>query len=136
MIARCTRPTNKRFKDYGGRGISVDPRWREFTAFLADMGECPNGLTLERIDNNGNYTKENCKWATWAEQYANTRRLRLLTFSGKTMGVAAWARHLNVNVNVLYSRLDHHGWSIEETLSIPANSGRRKSLQLLSLKKK
>lgn len=76
MIQRCKNARNKRFKDYGGRGIKVCDRWHGFTVFLADMGEKPPGLTLDRIDNDGNYEPGNCRWATAAEQRANKRARR------------------------------------------------------------
>lgn len=74
MWDRCTNPDAWNWKYYGGRGVEVCERWESFEAFLADMGERPEGLTLDRTDPEGDYEKTNCRWATWSEQQANKRR--------------------------------------------------------------
>jgi hypothetical protein len=73
MLARCENKNHPHFKDYGGRGISVCNRWRKFSNFYADMGPRPRGLTLDRINNDGNYEPGNCRWADWFQQAANRR---------------------------------------------------------------
>jgi hypothetical protein len=77
MLKRCNNPNDKGYHNYGERGIEVCKRWYDFRNFLADMGPRPDGLTLERKDNDGNYEPENCCWATLMEQAANTRSLRM-----------------------------------------------------------
>ncbi|SRR6266498_687224 len=71
MIQRCNNPNNKRYKNYGARGINVCPEWLVFKNFLKDMGKRPEGLTLDRINNDGNYEPSNCKWSTYKEQNNN-----------------------------------------------------------------
>lgn len=73
MIQRCTNPSNPAWKNYGGRGINVCSRWLVFENFLEDMGDRPSGMSIDRTDNNGNYCRENCKWATAKDQSKNRR---------------------------------------------------------------
>lgn len=76
MKQRVTNPNNKWYSLYGGRGVKIYAPWLVFVNFHADMGDRPEGLTLERIDPNGDYDPSNCKWATWSEQRLNQRRMR------------------------------------------------------------
>lgn len=119
MRQRCINPNNQAYDRYGGRGIKVCDRWlHSFENFLADMGERPRGLTLERIDNDGDYGPGNCRWATYKEQGCNQRSNNRLTFQGETLTVAQWARKLGVRDQFLRVRLSR-GWSVEETLGRP-----------------
>lgn len=77
VINRCTDPKHQNYKRYGGRGITFDPRWLDFSNFLADMGERPDGYTLDRIDTNGDYCKANCQWACSAKQQHTRRDAKL-----------------------------------------------------------
>ena len=78
MLKRCDNPKNKNYKDYGGRGIKVCDRWlHSFENFLSDIGKAPNGLTLDRKNNNGNYEPNNCRWVAMTEQNQNSRWAKL-----------------------------------------------------------
>lgn len=113
---RCLNPKCKSFPSYGGRGINLDKKWLTFEGFYEDMGDIPNGKTIDRINNDGNYCKENCKWSTDQEQMNNRRVCKYLTYNGKTQSVSNWARELNINRHRLYSRL-RLGWSTERALT-------------------
>lgn len=106
MLKRCYTRTHKMFKYYGGRGICVCPRWRNsFKAFVADMGPRPDGYTIERIDNEGNYTPENCKWASRREQYRNRHGNIWVEFRGVRMIAADWSAETGVRADVILKRL-------------------------------
>lgn len=85
MRKRCTNPSARNFRFYGGRGITVCERWRSFAAFLADMGERAPGLSLERIDNSAGYHPGNCRWATHREQCRNRRSGKLTAESAQAI---------------------------------------------------
>jgi hypothetical protein len=116
LRARCENPSNKDYANYGGRGIRVCAAWEAFECFLADMGPKPPGLTIERIDNDGPYSKENCRWATVAEQNRNRRNVRRLTFRGETRLLPDWCALLGINYISAHARL-RRGWTVEETLT-------------------
>ncbi len=140
MIQRCTNPKDTGYRRYGGRGITVCERWlASFQNFLDDMGSCPSPKhTIERIDNNGPYSPENCRWATWVEQCNNKRTNRFLTHDGETMTIVEWSRRTGINESTLYSRaergLPDHLVLSQERLSsrtgLPCNS--KKSLRLFT----
>jgi hypothetical protein len=122
MKRRCCRPSSQDYKNYGGRGITVCERWLEFENFYEDMGDRPsNQYSIERIDNDGDYCLDNCKWILTSNQAKNRRTNRRLSYNGETRIVVDWARHLNMNVHTIYSRLNR-GWSIADTLTRPLQS--------------
>ena len=117
MRARCRNPAHPNYARYGGRGIAVCSRWQVFQNFLEDMGEPPQGLTLERRDNDLGYSKDNCCWATQEDQKSNTSTTKLLTYQGKTQHQAAWARETGLGRRLGW-RL-RAGWPLERALTTP-----------------
>ena len=116
MVKRCTNPNNRYYHLYGGRGIVVCNRWRQFINFLFDMGIAPNKHdSLERIDNNGPYNKTNCCWTTSRKQARNTRKNRLLTHNGRTQCLSAWSEETGVHRATIVSRIAR-GWSTKKAL--------------------
>lgn len=118
MMRRCYSKHHPKFKHYGGRGIRVCRAWMDPAQFLADMGQPEPGMLLDRIDNNGNYSPENCRWATPAESANNTRRTVHITFRGETLALRVWAERCNVDPRVIYCRI-REGWSVERALLTP-----------------
>lgn len=115
MLNRCRNEKNVSYRNYGGRGIQVCDRWESFQAFLDDMGEAPRRMTLDRIDTNGNYCKENCRWVSMKDNSNNRRNNRRLTLHGKTYTVSQWAALTGINENTIRVRL-FRGASDEEAL--------------------
>ncbi len=121
MIQRCSNPKNTDYHSYGGRGISVCSKWvKSFEEFYSHMGERPEGLTLDRIDNEGNYEPGNCRWATTAQQAINTRRVVLIECNNEMLPVTIAARKVGLSHQTVFSRIKA-GWLTEELL-IPAKS--------------
>jgi hypothetical protein len=117
---RCLNENDSSYERYGARGIKVCEEWDEFSKFYEDMGERPGkGYSIERIDNEGNYSKENCKWATPVEQNRNKRNNLMLTHHQKTQCLSDWAKEIQMSMSTLHSRIFKYKWSIEKALTTP-----------------
>lgn len=117
MRSRCQNPAVPCYPRYGGRGITVCERWERFSNFIADMGPRPsNRHSIDRIDNDGPYSPENCRWATTKEQCRNQRRNRLITYMGTTAPLAWWAEQIGIRMGTLSFRLCRSGMSIGQAL--------------------
>ena len=130
MKARCYNPNDINYKDYGARGIKICEEWfNSFSVFRdwAIANGYADNLTIDRIDVNGNYCPENCRWATLKEQAKNKRTTRLITYDNKTMCVNEWEKFLNFPIHLIAKRLKR-GWSIEEALTIPVLNKGKKNL--------
>ena len=113
---RCLNPNNHAYKYYGGRGIKICDRWRDnLSNFLDDMGHPAEGMTIDRIDNNGNYEPSNCRWASRANQMSNRRVNRFLEFDGKRQTAMQWATELGIPHQTIYQRINL-GWPVEKIL--------------------
>lgn len=131
MIRRCTNETHSSYPRYGGRGITVCNEWMDFANFIRDMGPRPDGGTIERIDNDKGYFKENCRWATYAEQNRNKRKHRSIA-GYKSIADAADATGLEMET--IRRRLDR-GYTEEEAVSLPLmhKSNKKKKPTLRSI---
>lgn len=119
MIDRCRNPKNKKYKDYGGRGITVSNEWMDYGRFIEDMGPSPaKGYSLDRIDVNGNYTKENCRWATPLEQASNRRNNVIVHSPDGDMCASVAARFYGISGAILLKRI-HQGWDHYEAIFTP-----------------
>jgi hypothetical protein len=138
MNQRCYNPNRRGYHRYGGRGIKVAERWRGdsgYRSFLADMGRKPSPeYSLHRKDNDGDYTPENCCWATSAEQARNRCDSRMPTFNGKTMCMKDWAKEIGVKYWVLEKRLNRLHWPLEKALRMRLVPRKHRHAKLLRFK--
>jgi len=118
MNQRCHNSNHTAYKNYGGRGIKVCEKWMKFEGFLQDMGEKPEGLTLDRIDNNKGYCKENCRWATRKEQGQNTRKNILITINNVTKCLMEWCEIYQKPYHKVWERIYRGNWSIDKALEL------------------
>lgn len=127
MLSRCLNPADDNFKYYGGRGIEICQAWQDsFAGFLSDMGERPEGTSLDRKQTDGNYTPDNCRWATAQEQARNRRSNVHIEHDETNQTVTEWADKVGKSRSTLYHRLKA-GWSQDDTLNVPIGNvqGRR-----------
>lgn len=127
IVYRCYTSTAPEFPCYGGRGIRVCKRWREsFPAFLEDMGKAPSlKHTIDRIDNDGPYSPENCRWATRKEQANNRRDNTRISYQGVDKTISQWSDDLGVDPHLLYDRINRRGWTAEKAFTTPVKRKRR-----------
>jgi len=121
MRRRCCIKNNKRNKNYGGRGITVCDRWEHsFENFYADMGKRPDGrYSIDRINNDGNYTPENCRWATDKEQQRHTTRSRMVEYKGLKCTLVELCEELNLGYAFINKRINRDGMTIKEAIETP-----------------
>lgn len=122
MMTRCYNKQYPQYKDYGGRGITVCLRWMGscgFMHFLKDLGPREKGMTLDRINVNGNYEPDNCRWATRKEQSANRRKTIRWDYNGVVKTLSEWSALVGIPATTLYVRWHQYKWTIEETLTRP-----------------
>ena len=124
MKARCYNTKHDAYKDYGGRGIIICDEWKDsFNSFYnwALANGYGDNKSIDRIDNNGNYCPENCRWSDRREQNSNKRSNHYITFDGKTMTLREWEGSLGFNIGTLSARINKLHWPVERALTTPTN---------------
>lgn len=130
MMERCYNPKDVNYANYGGRGIVVCEEWRQsLRQFCLDMGERPEGMSIDRIDNDGPYSKDNCRWATAAEQRRNTRRTIRVEWEGSLWLLVDLCLELNLSYSMIRARL-RAGWPLGKAVSEPVRRTARKSVKI------
>ncbi len=120
MKSRCNNPSTNGFERYGGKGIIYDPKWETFKGFWKDMGDSwKTGHTLDRLDSDKNYYKENCRWATPKEQSWHIKTIHPITWKGQTKSIGQWAHELGIKYPTLAGRINRGKWSLEKVFNTP-----------------
>ena len=123
MRSRCNNPKDKDYASYGGRGIKICEHWNDFANFYQDVGNRPDGHTLDRKDNDGDYSPDNFRWATKSEQCNNQRApksARLITYQGESLSLRQWTKRLGINHSRTKWRLRMH-WTIDRAFTAPVS---------------
>jgi hypothetical protein len=116
MMQRCYNYNSHAYLRYGGRGITVCDKWKSFECFYADMGDKPEGMSLERKDNSGNYNKDNVIWANDKAQANNRRSNVVLEYNGRKQTMQQWADESGLKIGTIWARL-HRGWTVDRAIS-------------------
>ncbi len=127
MRQRCYNPKNPAYPKYGGRGIVLCERWQKYDNFIEDMGAKPNGLTIERIDNNKGYSPENCKWVTMKEQNNNKRNSVKVYFDGRLKTVSQWGEIFGLGKNKIWDLCKKFGPSLGVMKAAALNPNQKKA---------
>lgn len=117
MITRCTNPNADKYRFYGGLGISVCERWRDFRNFYEDMGKAPEGFSIDRIDSSGNYEPSNCRWADQRTQAVNRKNQKIYDFKGESLTLPEICSKAGINYRTMRNRLFRTGMSLDEALA-------------------
>lgn len=124
MCARCNVPSATGYERYGGLGVQVCERWIDYMAFLTDMGEAPEGMSIDRLDGTGNYEPGNCQWATRQTQNENRRSVIWIEAGGLRLTATAWAKRLGICKASMYERLER--WTLLQAVGIDPPPPRKK----------
>ena len=126
MRQRCQNPRHVKYPNYGGRGITIDPRWNKFKTFMLDMGRKPHPRhTIEREDVNGNYEPKNCRWIARKDQGRNKRNSIFVTYQGKRMLLIDLVEDLGLSRGIVYGRLKA-GWTLAQAIALPVKPYNKK----------
>jgi len=134
ILKRCNNPNNHAYENYGGRGIKICEQWEhsyeKFMKWSFENGY-EEGLSIDRIDNDGNYEPSNCRWVTASEQSRNKRDNVLITYKGKTYCMTDWAKIIGINVDTLWRRINEYGFSAKEAVVIGKHKARKNNARAL-----
>lgn len=119
MVQRCTNPKRESFEHYGGRGIKVCERWLVFENFLADMGRRPEGMSIDRKDNDGDYEPSNCRWADTTTQARNSKQVVWVEIDGVTKRLVEWCEDRKISINTVRCRVKKHNMTYAEAIMSP-----------------
>lgn len=120
MRNRCNRQSSSDYQRYGELGIQVCQQWQNsFKTFLSDMGNCPDGYSLDRINPLGNYEPSNCRWADLDTQQNNKKRIKQITINGETLSVAQWCKKLGISHRTIRARIYEYGWDAIKAITTP-----------------